>query len=168
MNKRCRCDFIGRAARTLLLTGAVLLPPDTVTFGCSVSLLARFATPQTTWICQIPPTNPCRCQAQCGHLFNASVDPTGLPASSQPLQQASPMQDYRYAPLTRRKKVAFACLNVLSVQINRRSSYTTSYQLLFFWRLSRYAMEYSFVLLLPTEYDYVTLLHIPRKGKVGF
>ena len=41
--KRCRCDFIGWAAGRRLLTGAIPLLLDTGTFGCSVSLLARFA-----------------------------------------------------------------------------------------------------------------------------
>jgi hypothetical protein len=43
--KRCRCDFIGWATERRLLTGAIPLLPDTGTFGCSVSLLARFAPP---------------------------------------------------------------------------------------------------------------------------
>ena len=45
MKKSYRCDFISWAAGSCLLTGAIPLLLATGTFGCSVSLLSRFAPP---------------------------------------------------------------------------------------------------------------------------
>ena len=57
--KRIWSAYIGQAAATCALTGAIPLLLAASTLSCWMSPLARIALPQTTWPPRVPPECPC-------------------------------------------------------------------------------------------------------------
>ena len=57
--KRIWSAYIGQAAATYALTGAIPLLLAASTLSCWMSPLARIALPQTTWPPRVPPECPC-------------------------------------------------------------------------------------------------------------
>ena len=69
---------------TRLFTDAIPLLLDTEVFGCSVSRLAQYTSPQTTWMSLATQSHPYRCQVQHGHPIAINRSRVELPTSSHP------------------------------------------------------------------------------------